>query len=77
VRPFKFFQKKPTEPNELREFMRNNVPIDVVACGEIGTYLQGVESGISGSGFNPYHDSLRGEIWNRGFWNSTNLLYRR
>jgi hypothetical protein len=81
MKTFKFFQKE-KGVDELRREVRlmalnGNIPQDVIDCGEIGAYEQGIEAGITSTGFNPYHDQLRGEIWNRGFWVATNLIHRR
>lgn len=79
---FKFFQENIfhfryiTGHNEIDELI-NNTPQDVVNCGEIGAYREGIQAAILSIGHNPYHDQLRGEIWNRGFWNATNIIHRR
>ena len=54
----------------------NNTPQDVIDVGEVGAYREGVIAGVNSRGINPYHDQLRGEIWNRGFWNATNIIHR-
>ena len=81
IKPFKFFQKEDTMDvlrHEVRLMTHNgNIPQDIIDCGEIYAYERGIEAGITSTGFNPYHDQLRGEIWNRGFWVATNLIYRR
>ena len=92
MKSFKFFQKEEKinyfnylsqlagAMGELRRqtllMTYNNVPQDVIDCGEIGAYEQGFEAGLGGSIQNPYHDQLRGEIWNRGFWTANNLIHR-
>lgn len=73
MKSFKFFQKNPSYVEELI----NNVPQYIIECGEIGAYEQGVQAAVNSSGSNPYHDTLRGEIWNRGFWDATNLIHSR
>ena len=93
MKDFKFFQREQKidyfnylgqlagAMDELRRrtnmLTHDNVPQDVIDCGEVGAYEQGYEAGLSSTGFNPYHDQLRGEIWNRGFWTATNLIHRQ
>jgi len=50
---------------------------------EMECYIQGWEGARNNEMINPYHDEIRGELWNRGFWayqNRTggynNLTYR-
>ena len=78
MKPFKFFNTNDiTNTDDIRDFLMSEVPDYIVACGEIGAYREGVDSGINSNGYNPYHDNIRGEIWNRGFWDATNLIHRR
>lgn len=81
IKPFKFFQNENTMDVLIREVRlmthNGNTPQDIIDCGEIDAYERGIEAGITCTGFNPYHDELRGEIWNRGFWVATNLIHRR
>ena len=74
--PFKFLRKPDTD-DDIKEHLRINIPNYIVACGEISAYLHGVDCGLMSMGYNPYHDNTRGEIWNRGFWNATNLIHGR
>jgi hypothetical protein len=49
--------------------MRENVPLDIVECGEIGAYREGIDASVNGEDRNcPYSDELRMEIWNRGYY---------
>lgn len=69
MRPFKFFQKNKTIDSYVHYHIRENVPLDIVERGEIGTYQQGIDAGVYGEDRNcPYSDELRMEIWNRGFY---------
>ena len=79
MKEFKFLKDNniSTNTNDIRDSLMSEVPDYIVACGEIGAYREGVESGINSNGYNPYNDIVRGEIWNRGFWNATNLIHRR
>jgi hypothetical protein len=78
MKPFKFFNTNDiTNTDDIRDFLMSEVPDYIVACGEIDAYRDGVNAGINSNGYNPYHDNIRGEIWNRGFWNATNLIHRR
>jgi hypothetical protein len=78
MKHFKFFNTNDiTNTDDIRDSLMSEVPDYIVACGEIGAYREGVDSGINSNSYNPYNDIVRGEIWNRGFWNAINLLHRR
>lgn len=68
MKEFKFFQKKENNDSYLIYHMRENTPLDVVECGEIGTYREGFDAGVNNDGDCPYTDMLRLEIWNRGYY---------
>lgn len=36
---------------------------------EMDCYIRGWEAARQNNMVNPYHDVIRGELWNRGFWN--------
>jgi hypothetical protein len=50
----------------------SRIPQYVIDCGEIGAYEEGWNVAENSNGMNPYHDELRSEIWNRGFWDRSN-----
>lgn len=71
MKPFKFFQKgvKNDHNSYALYHIRENVPLDIVECGEIGAYREGIDAGFNGEDRScPYTDELRTEIWNRGFY---------
>ena len=86
MRQFKFLRNEKslieiyTELSATMEFNDNMdveldysmIPQDVIDCGEIGAYERGWNAAQNSNGHNPYHDQLRGEIWNRGFWTRSN-----
>ena len=39
---------------------------------EMECYIQGWEAGRNNNEINPYHDIIRREIWNRGYWRCIN-----
>lgn len=83
VRQFKFFQKNtyrsrfPSPYGEDIDYLIDNIPQYIIASGEIGAYREGILAGINRNINNPYHDTLRGEIWNRGFWDAQETINRR
>ena len=77
MKPFKFFNKNNfIYDDDIRDFLMGGIPPYIVACGEISAYMDGINAGLTSMGYNPYNDNMRGEIWNRGFWNATNLKHR-
>ena len=83
MKTFKFFQKKPYRSqfpsglgNDIDELI-DNPPQYIIDCGEIGAFNEGIRSAIYSNGINPYPDELRSGIWNRGFWDATNIIHRR
>jgi hypothetical protein len=41
---------------------------------EMECYIQGWEDGRNNIEINPYHDIIRREIWNRGYWRCINRI---
>jgi hypothetical protein len=68
MREFKFFQKEIKNESYALYYMRDNIPLDIVECGEIGTYREGFDAGVGNNRNCPYTDELRSEIWNRGYY---------
>lgn len=83
MKPFKFLQKKeyrsrfPSPYGGDIDYLNDNIPEFIIECGEIGAYQQGILAAINADINNPYRDQLRGEIWNRGFWDATETINRR
>ena len=75
--PFKFLHKQPTEDEEIRNYLLNNLPRHIILSGEIGAYMYGVDSAIMSMPYNPFTDTQMGFAWNRGFWDTKELIKRR
>jgi len=51
-------------PQDLR-----GAPLEEMDC-----YIPGWEAGCNNIGINPYHDIIRRELWNRGYWRCINRI---
>jgi hypothetical protein len=78
--PFKFFKGKiytdeytiraqPNPPHGISHRHWNMLPQDLrgATLQEMNCYIQGWEASARADYNNPYHDMIRGELWNRGW----------
>lgn len=62
---------QPEPPFGLSRRHWNILPQDLrgTTLQEMDCYIRGWEAARQNDMVNPYHDRIRGELWNRGFWN--------
>jgi hypothetical protein len=77
--PFKFFKGKVytdeyTIPYGMSHRHWNILPQDLrgSTLQEMECYIQGWEGARNNIAVNPYHDIIRRELWNRGYWRFMN-----
>ena len=77
MKSFKFFNiNHIVTTDDIRDFLMSTISPYIVLSGEIDAYRQGIDAAMTSTGQNPYPDAIRGEIWVRGFWDATNLIYK-